>query len=127
MASYHSNLCLGLELSDSAVELLNIHVFLQGETRMREALQVAWALVQKRTWTKDKYERYTSSCFRAALQARAGDEMWAKLFLVCGKVDRRMVYWCNMHTQEWQIENGRPALHMSVRSRKQGRRPTYNN
>ena len=94
---------------------------------MWEAKKVAWVLVENRTWWKDKYERWITSCFRAALQARAGDEMWAKLFLVCGKVDRRMVYWCNRHTQEWQIENDRPALHMSVRSRKQARRTTYNN
>ena len=58
---------------------------------MEQASARAWPLVEEGMWAKGKYDRWISACFRPALQHRVGDELWAKLFLVVGKVNAYMV------------------------------------
>ena len=67
---------------------------------MEEALQIAWEEYIARRWSKDKYERYRDSCFKAALQARVGGDIWAKLFLVCGTVNQHMVDLVNANFED---------------------------
>ena len=69
---------------------------------MEQASARAWALVEHKVWSKDKYDRWASACFRSALQHRVGDELWAKLFLVVGKVNAYMVALVNENFAEPQ-------------------------
>ncbi len=62
---------------------------------MQEALQTGHALVRRGEKSMDWLHRYTQSCFRAILQQRVGGDLWAKVFLTCGRVTSLHVWVAN--------------------------------
>ena len=69
---------------------------------MKQAIEVAEDLVHRKQWTRDRFNRYKASCFKASLAHRVGGDLWAKLFMVCGFVDRRHVFHVNTHVEAAQ-------------------------
>ncbi len=67
---------------------------------MEHAIELARTLVTSRQWSKDRFDRWRTACFRAALKMRVGDELWAKIFLVVGYVAETLVDLVNENFEE---------------------------
>ena len=82
---------------------------------MANAIEIGWRQVSEGKWSKDKYDRWRMSRFRAASQARVGDELWAKLFLVVGRVTQNLVDLVNANFEDKIRRNeGREPRHGDV-------------
>lgn len=86
--------------SQMAAAFKDAELAFMAEDRMRTAMAVAALAVADGTWSRDKYNRYARSCFKASLMHRVGGELWAKIFLALGKVDKQVVTIANEYFED---------------------------